>query len=129
MPKEKPLTLHRLKPMTITDKDLRTEVDRLVSDVVLILGDDLLKVIQFGSSLGGVSAMHQDSDIDLCLVLKSGTSHRAFYGKLPISKSIAVDWILVNEDEFIEKSVKRHGVFHLVNCDGKVVWEKSNGKI
>ncbi len=123
------MTLHRLKPIEVKNEDLAVEVERLVQEIVRLIGGDLIKVIQFGSSLGGTAAMHQYSDVDLCVVMVPTASPKSYFGKLPISKLIPVDWILVNKDEFDEKSAKRHGVFHLVNTDGKILWDNANGKI
>ena len=123
------MTLHRLKPIEVTDEDLTREIERLVRDVAQLFGNELIKVIQFGSSLGGAVAMHQYSDVDLCVVLEPSASHKSYFGQLPISKLVPVDWILVHKDEFEEKANKRHGVFHLVNSDGRIVWDRSYGKI
>jgi predicted nucleotidyltransferase len=123
------VTLHRLKSIDITEENLSHEIERLVREAVLIFGEALVKIVQFGSSLGGVVAMHQYSDIDLCVILEPTTSHKSYFGRLPVSTLIPVDWILVNKDEFDEKAAKRHGVFHLVNSDGRIVWDRSYGKI
>ena len=123
------MSMHRLKATEISENELAQEIKRLVQEAEKLFGQSLCKVVQFGSSLGGASSMHLYSDIDLCVILKSGTSHKDYYGRLPISTLIPVDWILANKDEFEEKSLRRHGVFHLINCEGKTLLDKSHGKI
>ena len=73
--------------------------------------------------------MHQYSDIDLCVVLEPGTMHKPYFGRLPVSTLVPVDWILVNQDEFDDKSKKRHGVYHIINSEGRIVWDRIHGKI
>jgi predicted nucleotidyltransferase len=123
------LALHRLRPSTISDEAIAQELAQLVSSLKAVIGDRLVKVIQFGSSTKGSQSMHQYSDADLCIVVKNETDVKGFYGKLPSSKLLPIDWLIVCQDEFDDHVRKQHGVYHIANEEGRILWNVDHDKV
>jgi predicted nucleotidyltransferase len=114
--------LHRLKSNKRTEQELADEIGLLLSDLKKVAADDILQVYLFGSASSGASAMHQYSDIDLCVIVRDEVDLKIFRRKVPVSQRIPVDWIIVHEAEFSEKSGTNSGVFSVIAREGRLLW-------
>lgn len=110
---------HKLKRFHLDQSTLDLEVIRLVQSLRDQLGPRLVDVYIFGSASKGVEAMHQYSDVDLCLVVFDDTPIKELYGKLPRSTIVPVDWLIVTKSEFEDKYTRKHGVYHLIAAEGR----------
>ena len=115
--------LYRLKSNESTEQELAEEISFLISALKKIAPDDICQVYIFGSASLGVSAMHQYSDIDLCLIVRNDLDLKIFRRKVPVSRKIPVDWIIIHEAEFTEKSRASSGVYAVIAREGKSLWK------
>jgi len=102
---------------------LAAEINDLLDRLIPVARHDIKRIYLFGSAAKGISAMHQYSDIDLCVVLRDSVDIKNFRRKIPVSRNIPVDWIIVNEREFQEKSRGVVGTYSQVVNEGKVLFE------
>lgn len=113
------MVLHRLQPTLLSQHALDQEINHLLKQLQTLLGESLQEVYLFGSAAKGVQAMHLYSDLDFCIVVSNDVNIKDIYGKLPISKIVPIDWIIVNKFEFDEKAGQGHGVYSLVFQEGR----------
>lgn len=98
---------------------LDAEIAELISQLQSCLGSSLIDVYLFGSAARGVATMHPNSDIDLCVVVDASVNIKDLYGKLPISKQVPVDWIIVSQADFDAKVAQKHGVYAVIAQEGR----------
>lgn len=107
--------LHRLKTFAMSQMALDAEIAELISQLQSCLGSSLIDVYLFGSAARSVATMHPNSDIDLCVVVDASVNIKDLYGKLPISKQVPVDWIIVSQADFDAKVAQKHGVYAVIH--------------
>lgn len=114
---------HKLKSSTITPEALAAELNYVLTNLKLSAGEDLYRIYLFGSAAKGISAMHQYSDIDLCVVLRDKVDLKMFRRKVPISRGIPIDWIIVLQSDFEASSRHDHGIYAKIDREGKILFE------
>lgn len=77
------------------------------------------EIFLFGSAAKGVQAIHLYSDVDFCVVVSQDVIVKDLFGKMPVSKIIPLDWIIVNRINFDDQVAKGHGVYSLVFQEGR----------
>jgi predicted nucleotidyltransferase len=115
--------LYRLKSNESSEQDLVDEIGFLINELKNMALDEIRQVYIFGSASLGVSAMHQYSDIDLCIIVGDKFDLKKFRRKVPVSRKIPVDWIIVHETEFAEKSRANSGIYAVIAREGKSLWK------
>jgi predicted nucleotidyltransferase len=102
---------------------------RLNSSMKLIIRElekmGVIKIILFGSLVEGEIDIH--SDLDLLIIMPSSRSGRQWMKLIyeTLSREVASDLIVYNEDEFEEKLKISRFLQSIVNS-GRVVYEKTN---
>ncbi len=112
------MVLHRLQPSPLDQQALDLEISLLLKQLQTLLNESLQEVFLFGSAGKGVQEMHLFSDVDFCVVVSDAVKVKDLYGKMPISKIVPVDWIIVNKSDFDKKVGQGHGVYALVFQEG-----------
>jgi predicted nucleotidyltransferase len=81
----------------------------------------------FGSCAEGKNT--ENSDLDLLVVVPNGSDISRYYALVntPFFSPVAVDWILITQDEF-EKNREIGGVSRIAYLTGKKVWPDGSTK-
>lgn len=114
---------HKLKSSSLTQEALAAEISHILALLRLSGELEIYRVYLFGSAAQGVGAMHQYSDIDLCVVLRNHVDLKKFRSKVPISRDIPIDWVVVLQSDFEAYARQNHGIFAKIARDGKILFE------